>query len=77
MLRNFTAAGESQDGMDVVIAQKSLVLTQVHCTSHRSYVRSPCFCLSASHAHIYIVIIFQLVTERLGKATGLHNAFGH
>lgn len=74
MLKNLIVTGESQDSIDVVIGQKSLVLVQVNCTSHKSksYIWSPCFCPSASHAHIYILINFQLVPERLGKATGLY-----
>lgn len=74
MLKNFIVTSESQDGIEVVIAQKSLAPVRVNCTSHRSksYVWSPCFCPSASHAHLYILIIFQLVPERLGKDTGLY-----
>lgn len=32
VLKNLIVTGESQDGIDVVIAQKSLVLVQVNCT---------------------------------------------
>lgn len=51
MLKNLIVTGESQDGINGVIDQKSFVHVQVNCTSHKSkiYVRSPCFCPSASH----------------------------